>query len=154
MTEELKSKFVGRFVGPDKIADIEVTEVTTPSGAAIFKLTYESGYSALLPEKGLMAVITDEPADYNHMFEARNAVMIPEVIDIFLEYDMPTEQFVAVLGRIGDQLRNRIYRAESFLLHGDDRRYIPGSAPENEMTLSMAQRIIASIPEKTKDTDA
>lgn len=157
--QELKDKYVGRFIGPDKIADIEIADFKTALGSIVFSVTYESGLKELHAEKGLAAIVSDEAKDFNHIRDARVNVMIPEMVNFIMEYDLPSVQWVYFLGQIGDQLKNRLYRAQSFLLHGADDRYIPGFDPQTEMTLLDAERVIATIPpreekdEETTDTD-
>lgn len=149
--QELKDKYVGRFIGPDKISDISVTEITTPLGSAVFEVTCESGLKDLYAEKGLAVIVSDEAKDFNHLRDARVNVMVPQMVELIMEYDLPSVQWVHLLGQVGDQLKNRLYRAQSFAVRGTDDRYIQGFDPETDMTLLDAERVIAKIPPKIDD---
>jgi hypothetical protein len=149
--QELKDKYVGQFIGPDKISDIIVTDFTTPLGSMVFEVTYETGMKELYAEKGLTVVVSKEAKDFNHVRDARVSAMVPQIVDLVIEYDLPLVQHVYFLGQVGEQLKNRLNRAQSFLIHGTDERFIPGFDPMTDMTLLDAERVIAKIPPKTDD---
>lgn len=146
--DELKAKYVGKFIGPNKIVDITVEDFTTKQGALIFSVTHENGDIDIYPEKGLVAVVSNEIKDYNHIRDARVNLFVPQVLELMEEYDLPAGQLVYVLSQIGTQYRNHLSRAMNHLWRGDDRRYIPGIDPSDDFTLLMAERVNRKIPIK------
>jgi hypothetical protein len=146
--DELKSKYVGKFIGPNKIADIEVTELTTPKGAAVFEVTYTLGHKELFPERGLVVVVTNEIKDLTYVRDMRVEAIVPTVIDLVQEYDLPGAQMNYLLTMIGTQWNNRFGRALNWLMFKDDKRYAAGYEPANDFSLLMAERVNKGIPPK------
>lgn len=141
MEKTLESEFVGKFVGPNKIVSIEITEVILPSSARVFELTYENGYKELFPEKGLVIVISDEAKDFNHIRDARVDVMVPEILGIIKEYDIPFDQFTHLMTKVAFQLQQHFNRANAILWHGDAKTYVPGVDTMGSLTLLEAERV-------------
>lgn len=141
MEKTLESEFVGKFVGPNKITAIEITEVVLASSARVFEVIYETGHKELFPEKGLMAVISDEAKDFNHIRDARVDLMVPEILGIIKEYDIPFEQFTHLMTKVAFQLQQHFNRANAILWHGDSKMYIPGVDTMDSLTLLEAERI-------------
>lgn len=146
--EALKAKYVGKFIGPNKIADIGIEDFTTAGGSLVFSVTHENGDKDIYPEKGLVAVVSDEIKDYNHIRDVRVNLLVPQILEFMEEYDLPAGQLVYVLSQIGTQYRNHISRAMNQLWRGDDRRYIPGVDPSDDFTLLMAEKVNKKIPVK------
>lgn len=145
---DLKEKYVGKFIGPDKISDIEVLDLLTSAGSMVFEVTLANGVRDIYPEKGLVAIVSDEPKDYNHIRDARVNLFVPEVIKLMEEYDLPAGQLVYVLSMIGTQYRNHLSRAMNYIWRKDDSRYTPGVDPTDDFTLLMAERVNKGIPTK------
>lgn len=146
---DIKPLFVGKFYGPEKISDVSVIETTTPSGAPIFEITTEQGRTYVVPQKSVALIVTDEAKDWNHIRDARIRVMVPEIINIISEYDLPGGQMNYLLSMVGAEFDNHFGRAHNYLWFKDDKRYVPGFDPANEFTLLMADRINDQIPERT-----
>lgn len=149
---DLKNKYVGKFIGPGKIVSIELSEQKTPIGSEIFSVQLRQGsspsYDMLIPIKGLIAVVSEKATDANYMRDKRINMIMPEIINIIEEYDIPATQIVYLAQVLGGEIDNRINRAQSFHWHNDDSRYVPGYDPLNEISLLMAERVISSIPKK------
>lgn len=143
--ESLDKMFVGKFYGPEKIASIEVIDMKTPSGAHIFQITTESERKYLVPQKA-MIVITDEMKDWNFVRDTKVQAMVPEMANVVAEYDIPHSQIVYMAAILGQHLSNHFNRAHNFLWTGDDRNYVPGYDPLNDITLLGAERINQQIP--------
>lgn len=140
-TIPLNDKFVGKYVGPDEVVAISLIELTTASGHGVFELVYKSGNTAIYPEKGLMAVISKEPKDLNHLRDARVNLMVPEILNVIKEYDIPLEQFTWLMQQTMMQWQNHFNRANAILWYGDDRSYVPGVDTMEMLTLLQAERI-------------
>lgn len=146
--DALKEKYVGKFIGPNKIADIAPIDLTTPSGALVFEVTYELGHKEIFPEHGLVAVVTDDIRDFNYVRDVRVNLMVPQILAVVQEYDLPGSQMNYLLSMIGNQWNNHFGRAYNWLFYGDDSRYSPGYEPANDYTLLMAERVNKGIPSK------
>lgn len=137
----MKNTFIGRFIGPNKIKSFELLDITTPSGGAIFEFSYEDGRKELLPEKAVAVFISDEPKDFQHLFDSRINAIIPGIIDLLKEYDIPFEQFESLMVRVASQFQNHFNRANAILWFGTSEEYIPGSDTTSRLTLLMAERV-------------
>lgn len=144
--EELKEKYVGKYVGPYEITDIETTDQKTPKDSVVFLLTFKGGEKMIMPEKGLVAVVTDKNTDHTYIRDARVAAMIQELIDIVEEYDLPATQIVNLSQTFANQLASRFDRAHTWFWHKDPKKFIPGYDPLNEVSLLMAEKVISEIP--------
>ena len=139
--QELKDKFVGKYVGPNKIKDIDVTSIKTPSGGMVFTLAYEDGRFELFPEKGLVAVVSDGAKDFNHLRDARVDIMVPEIMNVIKEYDIPYGQFTWLMSMVAAQWQNNFNRANAILWFGEASAYVPGSDTTDRLTLTMADQV-------------
>lgn len=139
-------KYIGKFIGPDKIEEVLFTEQRTPNGGVVFELRLSNGTTVIMPEKGLVAVVSDEAKDHNHVRDARVNMMVPEIVKIIEEYDLPVTQVVHLLQSIGSAIDNRFARAMNWMWTRNDKRFVPGFSPENDATVLMAERVIGQIP--------
>lgn len=146
--EELNNKYVGKFIGEDKVTDIDISEFLTSSGSMVFELTLENGKKEFLPEKGLVASITDEKSDATTMYGARLAAISADCIKAIEEYDLPSYLFDRVTAKIKLELDNHIERAASIAWFGTDKEYAPGFSTQGMVTLLGAERMNKRIPTK------
>lgn len=143
--EELKNKFVGKFIGPNKIVDIEVTDQKTKKGSNVFKVILgDMKETMIIPEAGLVTVITDKATDYNHIRDSRVSSIIEGIHEIVQEYDLPASQIPHLAQMIATDLSGRFDRATVILWHGDETRFVPGFDPYNEISVLMAEGIITN----------
>jgi hypothetical protein len=139
--DELQTKFVGKYIGPDKITGVDIYDFVTPSGSLVFEVTFENEKSMIFPEKGLVAVVSDEPKNFNHVRDARVNLMVPEIMKVIEEYDIPHEQFVHLMSQVAMQWQNNFNRANALLWFGNESEYVPGSDTTDRLTLLMAKRV-------------
>ncbi len=144
--DELKEKYVGKWIGPNKITDISITELTTSAGSVVFEVTYELGHKELFPEKGLALVVTDEIKDLNFVRDVRVAAITPLIVETIKEYDLPAAQVNYLFSKAGQEVDNHFARAYNFLMFGNEIRYAPGFEPQHDYTLLMAERVNKKIP--------
>lgn len=146
--DELKQKYVGKYVAADKITDISIADFATPIGSVVFFLTYESGKQAFIPEKGFAVSVSDQPSDDSKMYGNRLEVLSSEIVKLVEEYDLP--QYL--ITRLGDkftlELENHIQRAMAIKLFGSPDAYAPGFESINLFTLLEAARVNAQFPPK------
>lgn len=147
----IEVKFIGKYIGPDKIVGISVLEFTTPLGSAVFEVELESGQRNIYPEKALVAISTEEVKDHNFIRDRRIALMIGPIVDILKEYDLPAAQFGYALQCVAGSINNEFDRALNYLWTKDDSRYVPGFESANDATLLMAGRVISVIPAKADE---
>jgi len=147
-TPSLQIMYVGRFIGPEKIADIQIVDFKTAMGSMVFEVTFENGIKELFPEKGLTAVVSDEIKDSNHVRDARISLLVPQILELAEEYNFPGYQMNHLLSMVGNQWNNKFGRAYNYLFFGDDSRYVQGYEPGNDFTLLDAKRVINRIPTK------
>ncbi len=145
----LEEKFVGKYYGSDKIVSINIIDSKTNLGSAIFELVLSSnGRKVVIPEKGLVAVVSDEPKDFNYLRDTRINLMVREIVDVIAEYDLPITQ-VGYLGAvIAAEVGGRFSRAMNYFWTGNDTLFVPGFDHENDVTLVMANNAIKNIPKE------
>lgn len=138
---ELKEVYEGKYLGPNKIVDMTITEITTTLGSAVFEVTYESGVKELYPEKGFGLLVSNEAKDFNHLRDARVEVMVPKILELIEEYDIPMDQFTWLMTQVAHQWQNKFNRANAILWFGDVAGYYPGSDTMDRLTLLNAERV-------------
>lgn len=148
----IEVKFIGKYVGPDKIVSIEVSDFTTPLGSAVFEVVFESGLKTIFPEKALVAVSTEEAKDHTFVRDRRFTVMMPDLINLVKEYDVPGTQVNNMLQVLAQNIDNEFGRALNYFWTNDDSRFVPGYSPMNDATLLMASQVISVIPNKADDS--
>lgn len=145
--DSLQARFVGKFYGPYAITDISVRV------DGVFNVSIDDGRTIPCTEKSLIAIISDERKDHNHIRDARFSVLVPEIINKIQEYDLPVSDVNALLQDVAREIDNHFSRATNWLWTKDDKRYIPGFNPMNEITLVMANEVNSSIPKHDTGPD-
>ena len=146
ITNALEVKYTGKFIGEDRIASISITDITTPLGSTVLELTYESGKKKLMPEKGLVASVSDEKIDATKRYERLFNALSEECIKVVAEYDPPSFLFDRIGAKIELELKNHMQRAASILWFGSPDEYAPGFDSSNHVTLLMADEINKKFP--------
>ena len=146
--DELKAKYVGKYVGEEKIADIEVADFVTPSGPIVFQVSFESGKKKVIPEKGFGVTVSDAKRDATTIMGLLLSAISEECVKIVAEYDPPSYLFDRVGAKIQLELNNHIERASSILWFGNDSEYAPGFISSNNVTMLMADQINQKCPPK------
>ena len=137
--DSLQARFVGKFYGPYEIKDVAVRS------EGVFNLTLDGDKTIPCTEKALIAIVSDEKKDHNHIRYARFAVLVPEIVKVIEEYDIPVGDVNALLQDIAREVDNHFARATNFLWTQDDKRFVPGFNPMEEITLSMAREVTNNI---------
>ncbi len=145
--DALKEKYIGKYVGEDKIAGIEV-DGTTDLGSVVFNLTFENGKKKLIPEKGLVVCVSNAKQDATKIYGALINAISDECVKIVGEYDLPSYLFDRIGAKLEMELRNHVERAGSIVWFGGPEEYAPGFNSSNNVTLLMADRINKKFPPK------
>lgn len=138
---ELQQKYIGKYIGESKIADIQITDFTTPLGSTVFSVTTESGEEILVTEKSLVISSSEEKVDVTTLYTSRLNAISEECIKVIAEYDVPSYLFDRVAAKIQTELRNHIERAASIVWFGSPKKYAPGFDTSGSVTLLQADRI-------------
>lgn len=146
--EELKTKYVGKYIAENKIKDIAVLGETTSLGSVIFDVTYESGDKQIIPEKGLVISVSDQKRDSSKMLEVLLSTISDECIKLIGEYDLPSYLFDRIGQKIELELKNHIQRAASIVWFGTPDKYAPGFDSSGIVTLLMADQLNKKFPPK------
>jgi hypothetical protein len=147
--EQLNEKYVGKYYGSDKIDSIRVIEDVTPLGSAIFEIVLSSnGRKVIIPEKGLVATVTDEQKDFNHLRDSRVNLMTKEILDLINEYDLPISQVSYLAAVVTAEVGGRFSRAMNYFWTGNDKLFVPGFDHENDVSVLMATNFVKNIPKE------
>lgn len=144
---DIRESLVGQFYGPERITDAVEIEIRTPLGSPVYELTTEPGRKYLIPQAAL-GVITPEIKDANHIRDWKVRQIVPRLVDIVAEFDLPKSQLIYLASMFGSEFDNHFGRATSYLWTRDDRNYVPGFDSVGEISLLMAERVNAQIPER------
>lgn len=144
----LEEKYVGKYYGSDKIDSIRLLEEVTPLGSAIFEIVLSSnGRKVIIPEKGLVATVTDTAKDFNHLRDSRVNLMTKEILDIINEYDLPIPQVGYLASVVTAEVGGRFSRAMNYFWTGNDKLFVPGFDHENDVSVLMVTTSVNNIPE-------
>ena len=145
--DSLQAKFVGKFYGPHEIKDVKVHKDN------ILSVTLDDDHTIPLTEKAVVAIVTDEKKDYNHIRESLFNVMVPEIVNVIREYDISVADINALFQEVGKDIDGRFGRATNYLWTKDDRRFVPGFSVMDSVTLLMAEEVIDNIPQYEGEGD-
>lgn len=137
--DSLQARFVGKFYGPFEIKDVAVRS------EGVFNLTLDDERMIPCTEKALIAIVSDEKKDHNHIRSARFQVLVPKIVKLMKEYDVPVGDVNALLQDIAREVDNHFARATNFLWTQNDQRYVPGFNPMEDITLIMAHEVTDNI---------
>lgn len=97
MKNEFK-KFIGQYLGPQKIKDIKEIKETTYLGNPKFLVTYENGDEENLPIKMIECSITKEKSDWTELREARVKPIMTELLTILTEAELARSEIIYITG--------------------------------------------------------
>lgn len=139
--QNLTEVYAGKFLGSEKIVSVEAQ--TPPGGRSgfDFKITLENGTEEVYPQKGFVAVVSDEPLDATSMRDRQVNLMVVEILDIVRSYNIPFSQFTYAMTRVANQFQNHFNRANAILWFGNASRYVPGADTMEMLSLNDADRI-------------
>lgn len=143
--DELNAKYVGKFLGEDKITDLSLSSFKTSNGLEIFDVTFENGQTSPVSLKGLVFA-TDEKRDASKLYETKLNLLSSEYVKIIEDYDIPAYLFERVALRITNELLNHLERAFVIKWHGDAKRYSPNFALKDTVSFLEIERVNQSVP--------
>lgn len=138
---------IGKFIGPDEVVSVEVTEDKTPKGNNVVKVFLKSGRNKIYPENVLEYVLTDTVSDYNTLQMNKFTPVIRQFMEIVAEYDLNVGEVEPLLRNIAANIDNSFNRATNFLWSGDDGQFAAGFDPMYSVSLLQAHKIIKGIEE-------
>lgn len=146
-----EKKYVGKFFGPRKIESLkEIAGYKTAGGVRAFTVTYDGGFIETLTELSLAAATTDEAKDFNFIQDRRFEGMVPKVLSIMNDYDLPAYQLNAFFQKCLGSLQANFDRALQYKWTGDDSRYVPGSNPTDDVTLVETDIVLKKIADEKR----
>lgn len=158
---ELQTQYIGKFIGPQKIADVELSKQLTPSGGIVllFTVSHMVGEKMLLekvlvPEKAIPLMVTDAETDWNTLNASKMNIIIEDMVGILKEYNIDKMAVDTLLQGLKTTLNYRFDRAKNFLWTGNDESFIPGYDPDRDVTLLHAESVIDSIPPTDESDNA
>ncbi len=158
MSEKIKKdaeapKEVGRFVGPRKVVVAVVEkDIKTNGGNDVVNVTFEGGYTQMMPKSSFETVVSEAPTDYNVLQGAKLAPLTLEILEVIAEHDLTAGDIEALKQSIERELYNSFNRATHYLWTKDDKSFIPGNNVVMERSLLEADVIIKSIKPNAEDT--
>lgn len=150
--DALTVKYLGKFIGPDEIIGVSLSGIKTPSGAQVFEVTLKGGKVRLMPERAMAALVSDEVKDHTYLRDRREITLVPEIVKLIKEYDVPIQEVPHLVQMVAYELDNHFGRAANWLWTKDDSKYAPGFDAMHDVTLLMAERVIAEIPNEPAKT--
>lgn len=158
--DDLKEKYIGKYIGPQKITDVDISSNKTPLGALILRFTVskmigerEMFEHILVPEKSIPLMVTDGETDWNTLSSSKMNIVIEDMIGVLQEYNIEKLQVDTLLQGLKTTLNFHFDRAKNFLWTGNDESFIPGYDPDRDVTLLHAESVIASIPHADREAE-
>lgn len=138
-------EFVGKFIGADEIASVDVSEHTTPNGSKLINILFKSGKSKLFPEKVLPYIITDKLSDASQLQERRTMPALRECVSILMEYDLDYGDIESFAKQLFSNLQLQYDRAENYMWKKNDVEFVPGFDARYGVSLLDAYRVLEGI---------
>ncbi len=109
-------KYIGKYVGPNKIITAEEAEEKTYLGNTKLKLVYENGQTVLLPTDTVEAVMTEELSDLTKLREARVNPLVEKILVILTESELTNEDMNYAIGpKLTESLNMAVNQAQKIL---------------------------------------
>lgn len=138
-------QYVGKFIGPNEIKSIELTDEKTPAGANIYMVEFGERKERVT-DKSLRAMASDEAIDYTRLQKRKFTPLIQDMLAVVMEYDIMLYEIESLMRQLAGSMDDTYGRAENYLWTKDDTKFIPGVGPLDMIPLSAAQEIIRKIP--------
>lgn len=137
--------FIGKFIGPNKIAAVEDSGKVTPTGTAILKVTYDGTQIEMIPRIMLEAVASDVGMDYTALFLKKFELFAPTILSLFTDYGLAEFEVEHTLSQLKHSVNQSFNRAISYKWYGSDEQFVEGYDPKRAMTLVEADMILRPI---------
>lgn len=109
-------KYIGKYVGPNKIKEVKETEEKTYLGNTKLELVYENGQTVLLPTDTVEAVMTEELSDLTKLREARVNPVVEKILVILTESELTNEDMDYAIGpKLTESLNMAVNQAQKIL---------------------------------------
>lgn len=128
--------YIGKFIGPRKITKLTLVETyKTTNGGSVFEVEYDGGFTDFVTESALKVVASDKEQDFNYIQDQKFNAMVPQVLAIMNEYDLPAYQLDGFFSRCLNALQNSFNRALSRMWYGHEKNFADGSNATDDFTL-------------------
>lgn len=138
-------QYVGKFIGPNEIKSIELTEERTPAGANVYMVEFGERKERIT-DKALRAMASDEAIDYTRLQKRKFTPLIQDMLGAVMEYDIMLYEIESLMRQFAGSMDDTYNRAQNYLWTKDDTKFIPGVGPLDMIPLSVAQGVVKSIP--------
>ncbi len=109
-------KYIGKYVGPNKIVTTEEVEDKTYLGNPKLKLVYENGKEMLFPAEVVEEVVTEEVSDLTKLRDARVAPVVEKILVILTESELNNEDMNHAIGpKLSESLNQSFHKAQKIL---------------------------------------
>lgn len=144
-TPFVADSFIGKFLGPNKIASIEATEFKTPSETPVYKVTYEGGQQEMLPETLIKDCSADTASDYTALFLKKFEKFAPIVLRLFTDYGLAEFEVEHAISQLKHSTSQSFNRALSRKWYGSDEQFVEGYDPRRAFTLVEADIALKGV---------
>jgi hypothetical protein len=141
-------ELIGKFIGPDEIVSMSVSEQKTPEGKQIIDITFKSGRSHIFSKETLDYIVTDEVSDANTVQAKKFTPVVRKIMSVLLEHDLQVGEIEMLFKQLGYNLDIVFNRATNYLFFKNEKEFVPGFDPLYHVSLLMADGV---IPKKKED---
>ena len=141
-------ELIGKFIGPDEIVSVTLSEHKTPEGKEIVDVTFKSGRNHIFSKETLDYIVTDEVSDSNSVQEKKFTPVIRKIMSILIEHDLQVGEVEMLFKQLGYNLDVIFNRATSYLFFKNEKEFVPGLDPLHYVSLLMAEN---AVPKKQED---
>lgn len=138
-------QYVGKFLGPNKIASLVDSGSVTPSGATVWKVTYDGGQNELVPAPMVVNCTTDKPVDYTALFLKKFEMFAPTVLSLFTDYALAQFEVEHAVNQLKHSVTQSLNRAISRKWYGSDEQFVEGYDPKQSFTLVEAHEALKDL---------
>ena len=123
-------EFVGKYLGPNQIAELIEQEVKTPLGKAVYEVKFKQTFAEdgrettptpeLYTEKMLTLVATDEPTDLTGLRDRRIKPVVGDILYILAEYNIRYSEFEYMSGLLTASNNDNVGKAAEKAFGADE----------------------------------
>jgi hypothetical protein len=132
-------KYIGKYVGPNKIVEANEADEKTYLGNPKLKLVFEDNQAMLLPLDAVEAAATPEKSDLTNLREARVKPVVEKLLTVLVEAELSSDDLNYAIGPKLTESLNAVFQRAQAILWGKER---------HEITLYDVDKVLKKVNQK------
>lgn len=147
-------KYIGKFIGPNKIKELVLMEQKTPLGNKVYSVVYEGGFEELVTSSTLELCASDSLSDFTVAQQIKLNALVKKIIELIAEYDIRLYEMEMVSKLLNDSIAKSTDKALSYKWYGSLKQHIDGKDPISFFSILEVDGILKDAASQGTDIPA